>query len=304
MFRTVCLIYLAALWIVPSPILANEEASKPLPKLEELALKLLDCEALYTVSGGLKPVSEGFVRSKLPLDEPESERIVSEMRSLLAQLPLGPNVDTGVLVFTSKELDYRSAAGFIAHRPALRRKIREHQELFGRIGVSEIDSAQSVMDAINGAHGSDRWKAFGLVFGYPEDAVDFFVQAGEEEKATGKFVERDFFQIPTQESDRGRFVFAVAKGESPKAEHLLLKSQAVEILERYRIVRRSQHECQGYNGLYLLQCWVDLNAASSSGERGGNLSAEATGFANLVETRGAAFRETLRFSRRARCFAR
>jgi hypothetical protein len=50
--------------------------------------------------------------------------------------------------------------------------------------------------AIEYSQSGPRWRGYGYLFGFPLYAVDFFVNAGESEKQTGKFVERDFLSIP------------------------------------------------------------------------------------------------------------
>lgn len=90
-----------------------------------------------------------------------------------------------------------------------------------------------------------------------EYAVDFFVQAAEEERKTGKFVERDFIQIPTYVSVQGRFVYAVPKGHVEREEDRTLRARAEQVLARYRELR-AQHIGVGKDGvLALVRSWFD-----------------------------------------------
>jgi hypothetical protein len=112
------------------------------------------------------------------------------------------------------------------------------------------------MERIDRAEQSVRWRAFGLVFGYPEYAVEFFVDAGKSEKKTGKFVERGFLAIPTVASDTGRFVYAVPKGHVERDEDRQLKMAAAPIFEQYLARRALFIRDGGVGAVALLQDWT------------------------------------------------
>lgn len=225
------------------------------PSADALALRMLDGEALYTVSGGLKPVSEGFWETAFPAADDTSEQ-VETVRKTLAGLPLGPELSAGVLVYASPFEGKRYASAFVAHTPSLRALIERHKDVFEPIGVTPAASAQSVMEKIDRAPQSARWRAFGLVFGYPEYAVEFFVAAGEEQARTGKLVKRDFLNVPTFGGERGRFVYAVPKGHAERDEDRGLKAKAEPILTRYKAWRQVYVEELKLGGAELLRYWV------------------------------------------------
>jgi len=227
----------------------------PILDLNSLALQMLDSEALYTVSGGVKPVSEGFWRTRILKSEGTSEVLV-EMRKMLRQLPLGENFETGVLVFSNIPGDHSSASAFVAHRLSLEKLMARRRDVFEELQVSASQSAQEIMQAAERAKGGLRWKAFGLLFGYPDHAVDFFVQAGEKQHLTGEFQKRDFFQIPTYASDEGRFVYAVPQGYQPIDLDLRLRMNAISILDRYKSQRQINVNCSSLSGTVLLHDWV------------------------------------------------
>jgi hypothetical protein len=228
--------------------------SAPPPTADALALKLLDGEALYTVSGGLKPVSEGFWQTSFPASQSTSDQ-VEAVRKTLAGLPLGPDLEAGVLVYSSAFEGKRSASAFVAHTPSLKALIERREDVFGPIGVTAKSSAQAVMEAIDKAPRSARWRAFGLVFGYPEYAVEFFVAAGEEQDRTGRFVQRDFLNIPTFGGERGRFVYAVPKGHVERTEDLELKAKAEPTLTKYKAWRQVYIGDLKLGGMALLSAW-------------------------------------------------
>jgi hypothetical protein len=217
---------------------------------------MLDGEALFTVSGGLKPVSEGFWQTSFPASQATSDH-VEAVRKTLAGLPLGPDLETGVLVYASAFEGKRSASAFVAHTPSLKALIERREDVFGPIGVTAKSSAQAVMEAIDKAPRSARWRAFGLVFGYPEYAVEFFVTAGEEQDRTGQFVKRDFLNVPTFGGERGRFVYAVPKGHAERDEDRELMAKAEPILTKYRAWRAVYVDELKLGGVALLSTWTN-----------------------------------------------
>lgn len=210
-------------------------AAEP-PTAEELALRLLDGEGLYTVAGGLKPVSDGFWQARFPAERDASPEVEAARRHLAA-LPLGPDLEAGVYVFATPFEGRRSASAFIVHKPALWALIGRRPDVFAPLGITPATPPLGVMERIDRGPRAARWRAFGLMFGYPEYAVEFFVAAGETQAGGGTFVERDFVQVPTFGSDRGRFVYAVPKGHTERPEDVALKSAAAPVLDRYRLWR-------------------------------------------------------------------
>jgi len=225
------------------------------PTADSLALRMLDGEGLYTVTSGLKPVSDGFWQTRLPAAQDTSAE-VEAVRRHLGSLPLGHDLEAGVLVFATPFDGKRTASAFVAHKPALRALIARRPDVFGPLGVAPGSSPQEVMERIDRGPRSARWRAFGLVFGYPEYAVEFFVAVGEEQARNGKYVARDFVNIPTFGGDRGRFVYAVPKGHTERGEDHWLKAMAGPILTRYRAWREVYLRDQKLGAVELLRNWI------------------------------------------------
>jgi hypothetical protein len=241
---------LVVLLITSAPVRAADP-----PTADELAMRMLDGEGLYTVTGGLKPVSDGFWQTRLPAAQDTSAE-VEAVRRHLAALPLGSDLEAGVLVFATPFDGKRTASAFVAHKPALRALIVRRPDVFGPLGVAPGSSPHEVMERIDRGPRAARWRAFGLVFGYPEYAVEFFVSAGEEQARTGKFVARDFVNIPTFGGDRVRFVYAVPKGHTERGEDHWLKAKAGPILTRYRAWREVYLQNQRFGAVELLRNWI------------------------------------------------
>jgi hypothetical protein len=240
------------------------------PLADELLWRLLDSEAVYTLAGGLKPVSDGFWQARFPADQattPEVERV----RAALGAFRCGGEVVAGVYVFDAVYDGKRSASAVVAHRPSLDVLLARRADVFAPLGVAPGANPQRVMEAVDRAPRATRWRAFGLLFGYPEHAVEFFVAAGESEKAGGGFVKRDFRTVPTWATDTGRFVYAVPKGSPERPEDVALKAAAAGPFATYSWRRPLYHGAGKPGPAVLVRDWFDdgTGCCSSFVPRGG-----------------------------------
>ncbi len=237
-------------------------AAEPL-SADALALRILDGEGLYTVTSGMKPISEGYWQSRFPATKETTDEVELTRRTL-ESLPLGPDLEAGVYVFVKAFDGKRTASAFVAHKPSLRALIERRKDVFESIGVRVSSTPQQVLEKIDRGPGSTRWRAFGLVFGYPEYAVEFFVAAGEKEAATKQFVTRDFVNLPTFTSDQGRFVYAVPKGHVERDEDRELKSKTADIITQYRAWRTVYLDQQKLGSVELLRNWITSSVVVDS----------------------------------------
>jgi hypothetical protein len=103
---------------------------------------------------------------------------------------------------------------------------------------------------------NDRYRAYGYLFGYPEHAVDFFVNASIHQEATDEFVKRSFFHIPVHVRDQGYFTYALPEDFTPLASDSARYRAATKVLERYRNIRpKYVNESGQLNALQLLREW-------------------------------------------------
>lgn len=236
---------------------AEPDAPSDPPTAALLARQMLDSEALYTLTGGLKPVSEGFWRTRFSEEECQSP-LVLDTRRTLKTLPLDPAFEVGVMVFARADGPWRYASAFVAHRPSMQALIRRRSDIFAPLGITEESPAWEVLERVDQASNSQRWRGSGLLFGYPDYAVEFFVQAGEEMERTQEFVEREFVNLPTFASERGRFVYAVPLGHVLRQEDHDLRHQVDIIFNHYLACRRafiSEEEEATQDALSLLADW-------------------------------------------------
>lgn len=244
--------WLVLILLAPS-VRANEPAEAP--ALDELVRRLLDSEALYTMAGPLKPLSDGFWQARFPATGTTSPA-VERVRHHLATLPWGDDYAAGVYVFAQAFNGQRSATAFVAHRPLVRGVVWRYPEVFRPLGITLLTEPEEMLSRIDRAEAGVRWRAFGLLFGYPEAAVDFFVRAGLEEKQTGQFVPRDFRHVPTFGNERGRFVYAVPKGMLESDADRTLRASAAPILAEYTRRRAVYLAPEGPGAAALLRDWL------------------------------------------------
>jgi hypothetical protein len=236
---------------------------------EALLLKALDSEALYTIIGGLKPMSSGFASFKFSVEKPDLAQI-DETRRMLSVWRCGDMLYADVQHFAAVYDDektkekIRFAEAVVFNRPALAGRIGQYPDFFAPYGITPSAHPMEVLMTIEHSQQSQRWRGLGYLFGFPLYAVDFFVAAGEEEQRTGKFVERDFYSIPTFVAAERQFVWAVPKGHEDRDEDRVIKSRAASILAEYQ-KRRARYIGPGKRGVTkMLRDWLNDSGACRS----------------------------------------
>lgn len=234
-----------------------EELPPPLrAEAERVLLEALDREALFTLVGGLKPVSEGFWSAQWEDAAGDGGR-VDETRRVLRALRCGDAIHCDVLVFAATADGKRTAHAYAANAASVRAKIAEDSPFWLRLGITPHSHPAAVLPTADRAAPSDRFRGFGYAFGYPRYAVDFFVAAAESEERTGRFVPRDFVNVPTFTADRRRFIWAVPEGHREVEEDRAVRAAAAAILAAYR-QRRAHYIGAGKPGVVaLMRDWYD-----------------------------------------------
>jgi len=152
-------------WIQRHPQAVERDRCFPLEKLSEstrdlskrLLLDALDSEALYTLVGDLKPISEGFYGTWFQVDPGEVAEL-SEVRDAIAAWQCGGHYETGVLPFQNLREGSRYASTWIAIRPALKKKLIEQADFFAGLGMHPESPAEAVLLRIEGAKQmAERW---------------------------------------------------------------------------------------------------------------------------------------------------
>ncbi|MFD2034575.1 hypothetical protein ACFSKL_07235 [Belliella marina] len=227
---------------------------------DSLAKEILENEGLYTVMGGLKPVSTvlqfGFGIDTVTQEYLDGKQVEGKLKEFNKVLSLLENEEIGfaLLPFKAVHGDKRIFQIMVYHRESLRQLIAGHDSFFLKRGVLPDMTFPQIIAMVEFGESMERFRAYGYLFGYPDHAVDFFVEASESFNKTKEFVERDFFQIPVSSKAEGHFVYAVPKGYEPQEIDLRLRAKAGQLLESYAYLKSSRkpnEEKYPYLDLYL-----------------------------------------------------
>ena len=248
----------ASTWGVPRAECFPVERLSPAlrARAEELLLKALDGEALYTLVGGVKPMSSGWLAATSD-GTPASNSKLEELRRIVATMRCGDEIESHLHHFARVYSGKIALEGVMFGQGAMRKMIRGRQQFWSRWAITPHASPLEALMAAEYAPPSTRFRGYGLLFGYPQHAVDFFVQASEQQEAdpAKKLVPRDFLSIPTFAGDTNRFVYAVPKGQAPNAADIELRQRCAPILAEYRR-RRALYIGAGKRGVVeLVRDW-------------------------------------------------
>ncbi len=222
---------------------------------ETLLLKLLDSEALYTLVGGLKPLSTGLETIKIGPSETEAQRTAA-LRLILPALSCGTEVQVGLWPLAHRWGSNRYVDLAVWSSPATARTIARYSPLFARLNVTPKTPPLSVAMLLERARPEDANRGLGYLYGYPRYAVDFFCDKKKSRTC-------DYFSVPTFS---GKFVYAVPKGSKPRLEDIAFKESARLILGEYKR-RRAAYIGPGKPGpAKLLRDWFDDGSGHCSPE--------------------------------------
>jgi hypothetical protein len=183
------------------------DACFPLEKLpaplraeaEKLLLSLLDSEALYTIIGGMKPMSSGFTSYRINTKTPKTGAL-DDARRIMASFRCGDSYYADVLPFHQVEKETRYLEGVVFYRPAVQEMVTKYADFFSPYGITPTTEPIAIAVFLENDTTSARNRGLGYLYGYPSRAVDFFVESTDEQARTKKLVPRDFFQIPSFKS--------------------------------------------------------------------------------------------------------
>lgn len=278
-------------------------AAEQRKKAEELLLKALDGEALYTLVGGLKPMSSSFQSFQLQVNLPriefaeaektaaalgakkpeelsaeEKSRLnqakqaierkqtlekIAETKAIFEQWRCGDEIYADMQHYAQTYEGKRHYDTIIFSRPSLKRMLAEKIDFFSRLGIVSNSHPLEVLYAVEYNQTGARFGGYGYLFGYPDYAVKFFVQASDEEKFTGKFVERSFITLPTF-AGANRFVYAVPKNYTETEIDKALRAKADRIFNEYKR-RRAEYIGEGKKGVVeMMRDWLCASQNSCS----------------------------------------
>jgi hemoglobin-like flavoprotein len=211
----------------------------------------LDHEALYTLADTLKPISSvKFLRYAVAKDSTmtDGDAVVTDKDSLLQTIERYQKVcaalSTGdwqfvMMPFNRTEKNIRNMEIYVVRRSMFQKELAEHPGFWGQWGFTPSADPSVVLPVIEYETKWDRNRAYGYLFGYPDHAVNFFVEAQKtQDKDTArKLVPRDFFAIPVYAGNKGHFTYAIPKGYQPTTVDSSIYHRAAATLERYKTIR-------------------------------------------------------------------
>lgn len=210
------------------------------PLLDSFALlrEATDHEALYTLAGGLKPMSSGFWRGSFQVEDPDLNEL-QRVRAALA--PLRNDLwYADVQVFHKAHEGERSAHAFVVHRASFAHMIERYAGFWGSWGITPCTHPSEVIAMVDRMPKGDRWRGYGYLYGYPDHAVDFFVETGlspDPDREVGPGKDREFVHIPTFAAEQGYFTYAVPLAHVTTVADERLAAQAGRMLVAYQQAR-------------------------------------------------------------------
>jgi len=195
-------------------------------------------EALYSIHGQLKPISTVAQFSMqldsltgLPLDSTDFYRFTQLQR--LANWLSNDQFDFVITPFTRLFNHQRTMQMLVVNRPKLAEELKGRKEFWFFWGFVPGSSPAVVITVVENAKKYRRFEGYGYLFGYPQYAVDFFVEAAQSQDETGEFVSRSFFQMPVYSGQDGRFVYAIPENAEHRPEDLAIRKEAENILNEF-----------------------------------------------------------------------
>lgn len=226
--------------------LSNEEK-----RLADSVLTLaLDNEALYTIVEPIKPIST-VMNFSMPIARPDSVPIgvreasapsladlqrLQQLQTVLNRLQIG-DVQFLLIPFKRADKGKRYFEVVAVNTALLQKVIARDQTFWAQWGFVPNANPAVVLTTIEFEERLDRYRGYGYLFGYPEHAITFFVEAARSEESNKQFVKRDFFQIPVFSSETGHFTYAIPKGYRPTEIDSALYRKATATLQRYKATR-------------------------------------------------------------------
>jgi len=207
-------------------------------RAETLLLRALDGEALYSIAADIKPMSSGVVSTRVSVKAPDLTD-VEELRQILRTWTCGGQLSAHLHHFAAVYNDARPVEVMVVNHRAFGRALEVSTFFFGPFGLSASSDPMEVILAVEYDRTPARFRGYGLLFGYPMHAVDFFVEAARSQAETGSFVERDFISLPTV-LGKGHFVYAVPKGHIEVEADRALRARVGPLFTDYQ-ARRARH---------------------------------------------------------------
>lgn len=212
----------------------------------------LEHEALYSLLDTLKPISSlGYslsypIAKDAVMKDGEKEVVAASndsIRLILNEINQWSRITSALsndeftfllIPFKQPWQGKRNMQLLVVRNMVFKRLMKRKASFFAQWGFTADADPATVLTAIEFESKNDRFRAYGYLFGYPEYAVDFFIEASTEEEETGEFVKRDFFHIPVATGKQGYFTYAIPKDHQPISTDSVIYNKASQTLSKYK----------------------------------------------------------------------
>ncbi len=234
----------------PQPI-----SQRQLALIDSILQDGLDKEALYTLLSDIKPISS-LTLHQVPLANSDSTKRIcakvvdseekrihiqrlTEIQTAINKINL-PDLRIVMVPYLAAQDSVRLMQVSAVRISLLDSLLKAKESFFAQFGLVPGTDPAVVLSTIENAGDYERLRGYGYLFGYPDYAVDFFVEASYTSLQTGKFVPRNFFQIPVYQGNDGYFVYAYPKNHKPTMEtDSTLYYRSMDVLKKYRTFRNN-----------------------------------------------------------------
>lgn len=223
--------------------------------IDSILQSALDYEALYTLLGNIKPMSS--VRHyRFPLANNDSVKQTSAnvvdrekhgrhldrlyaIQQAVNRLDF-PDLKFVLVPYKSTQDTIRMVQLSVVRVSSLDSLLRAREDFFGQFGLVPGADPATVVSTIENADRYERYRGYGYLFGYPDYAVDFFVEAAVESAKAKKTLPRKFFQIPVYAREAGSFTYAYPEDHTPTlAIDSTIYYRSGKVLEEYKKIRNN-----------------------------------------------------------------
>ena len=119
---------------------------------------------------------------------------------------------------------------------------------YAPFGLSPGIAPAQAMAIVEHLPRAERYRGYGLLFGFPNFAVDFFVTATVPGADVGPGKDREFYSVPVFKGPKGHFVWAVPLGANERPENKAIADRAAPVLHDY-IAYREKYIGEGKPGV-------------------------------------------------------
>lgn len=200
---------------------------------ERLLTRLLDSDALYTLTTSMKPIGMGFAYRLLPEGEGEVHSEIAAWRRVLPAFRCGEQVEAAVLPIGPVYRGKQFWQVVIARRDAVRAVESAHIEYFARYGLDSSRGALAMLQQLDRIPGDPVAEGYGYLLGWPDYAVAHAASA-RSLRRQHRYVPGGSQIIPTFDEKGLQFYWDTPYGHPENEEDTRRKEAARLALEVYR----------------------------------------------------------------------